>query len=203
MSDSALTPPTLPYGSVGKRGTGWWGMLTLVVTEACLFGYLLFAYAFTMVLNGASYLPNKPPSLHLALPNTIILLASSVAVWWGEQGIKKKDSVSQLLIGVGIAIVLGVIFLLVQLKEWSNKTFKISSNGYASHYFTITGFHMVHVVVGLVALTAIFIWGWLGYFDRNRHTGVLVTSLYWHFVDAVWLTVFTTFYIAPYLGAGR
>ncbi|MFI4965211.1 MAG: heme-copper oxidase subunit III [Caulobacterales bacterium] len=198
MSETALSPIRLPFGSLGKKSTGWWGMLCLVATEACLFAYLLFSYAFTAIQMGPSWQPGAPPSLKLALPNTILLLASSVAVWWGERGIKHGRR-GQLLLGVGVAIVLGAIFVAVQLKEWSNKPFRISTSGYASHYFTITGFHLAHVALGLTGLLAVFIWGALGYFDRQRNTAVLVTSIYWHFVDAVWLCVFTTFYIAPYL----
>ncbi|HEX6860758.1 MAG TPA: cytochrome c oxidase subunit 3 [Caulobacteraceae bacterium] len=198
---SGLIPERIPYGSVGKTGVGWWGMMTLVVTEACLFGYLLFSYAFTFIQSGPSFLPSKPPSLHLAGPNTVLLLLSSVAVWWGERGIKRGRR-GQFLLGVGIAIALGVIFVLIQMKEWRSKEFTISSSAYGSHYFTITGFHMAHVVLGLVGLIAILLWGWRGYFGPERHTGVLVTSLYWHFVDVVWLTVFCAFYLAPYLGVG-
>ena len=116
MSESALTPPTLPFGSIGKRGTGWWGILTLVTTEACLFGYLLFAYVFTAIQNDPGFLPDKPPLLQLAAPNTVILLLSSVAVWWGERGIKTGRR-GQFQLGIAIAIALGIAFVLIQLKE--------------------------------------------------------------------------------------
>jgi heme/copper-type cytochrome/quinol oxidase subunit 3 len=199
MSDSALIPATLPYGAVDKKGVGWWGVLTLIATEACLFGYLLFGYAFTAIQEGGSFLPQKPPSLHLAGPNTLVLLASSVCVWWGERGIK-RGAPGRLLLGYGAGVVLGVIFVLVQLKEWASKGFGLSTGGYGSHYFVITGFHMAHVALGLVALLLVLLWTAFGYFDRERHVPVLLASAYWHFVDAVWLCVFTTFYIAPYLG---
>ncbi|MFI4950565.1 MAG: heme-copper oxidase subunit III [Caulobacterales bacterium] len=198
MSEADFVPTRLPFGSFGKKGVGWWGMLCLVATEACLFGYLLFSYAFTAIQMGPSWQPAAPPSVKLALPNTIILLVSSVAVWFGERGIKRGRR-GQLLAGVGAAIVLGAVFIAVQLKEWSNKPYRINTSGYASHYFTITGFHMAHVALGLLALIAVFLWGALGYFDRQRNTAVLVTSVYWHFVDVVWLCVFSAFYIAPYL----
>jgi heme/copper-type cytochrome/quinol oxidase subunit 3 len=187
---------------MGRKGTGWWGMLTLIATEASLFGYLLFSYAFTAVQNGAGFLPPKLPALHLAGPNTAILLLSSVAVWWGERGIK-CGSRGRFLLGISAAILLGAVFVAIQLLEWRNKHLTLASSAWASHYFTITGFHMAHVVLGLVGLITVLVWGTLGYFDRRRHTGVMAAALYWHFVDAVWLAVFTTFYIAPYLGAGR
>lgn len=197
-----MTQAALPVGDIGRKGTGWWGMLTLIATEASLFGYLLFSYAFTAVQNGAGFLPAKLPALHLAAPNTVVLLASSVAVWWGERGIR-RGARGQFMLGVGIGILLGALFVAVQLLEWRNKHLHLSSSAWASHYFTITGFHMAHVVLGLIGLITVLVWGKLGYFDRTRHMGVMVAALYWHFVDAVWLVVFTTFYLAPYLGAGR
>ena len=76
----------------------------------------------------------------------------------------------------------------------------MASNTYGSLYFTITGFHMAHVAAGLLMLAALFVWTLLGTFDRWRSTPVSVGVIYWHFVDAVWLAVFLTFYVTPYLG---
>lgn len=200
MTESALTPAELPFGNVEKKGTGWWGVWTLVVTEASLFAYLLFSYAYTAVQMGPTYLPRKPPALHLSGPNTIILISSSVALWWGERAMKREGSKGKLLTGLVIAIALGVSFVLIQLKEWASKDYSITSSGYGSDFFTITGFHMAHVVGGLLGLTALLVWTALGYFNERRNTVVSVIAVYWHFVDVVWLCVFTTFYIAPYLG---
>jgi cytochrome c oxidase subunit 3 len=193
-----LAPKHLPAGSVGKKGVGWWGVLCLVATEACLFAYLLFSYAFTAIQAGPSWQPAEKPDLTLALPNTLILLSSSVAVWWGERGVRQGRR-RQLIGGFAGGIALGAIFVGVQLKEWSQKPYGIAASGYASHFFIITGFHMAHVVLGLLALTMTALWGALGYFDRLRNTAVLAVSIYWHFVDAVWLAVFTAFYLAPWL----
>ncbi|HEX3700356.1 MAG TPA: cytochrome c oxidase subunit 3 [Phenylobacterium sp.] len=202
MSDSARAQALLPYGSVETKGPGWWGVLTLIATEACLFAYLLFGYAFTAIQLGHSFLPAKPPSIHLAGPNTVILLASSVAAWWGERGIK-RGARGQLMLGVVVAIVLGILFVAIQLREWSSHKGGVAASGYNSHYFTITGFHMAHVVGGLIALTLVLLWTALGYFDNRRHLAVRAATVYWHFVDAVWLCVFSAFYLAPYLGAGQ
>ena len=76
----------------------------------------------------------------------------------------------------------------------------MASNTYGSLYFTITGFHMAHVAAGLLMLAALFVWTLLGTFDRWRSTPVSVGVIYWHFVDAIWLAVFLTFYVTPYLG---
>lgn len=196
MSEAAIK--SLPVGSSGKLGVGLWGVLTLIATEAALFACLLFAYAFTAVQQGRAWFPAGQPMLALAGPNTLVLLLSSAAVWWGEKGLKAGKP-RRLTLGLLVAIILGAAFVAVQLMEWKEKGSTITSNGYSSFFFTITGFHMAHVVAGLLGLAAVLGWNLLGYFDARRNTAVAAASLYWHFVDAVWLLVFATFYLAPYL----
>jgi heme/copper-type cytochrome/quinol oxidase subunit 3 len=198
MAEVVQAPAALPVGACGRNSVGWWGVLCLIATEASLFAYLLFSYAYLAVQRGESWLPQAHPSVSLSGPNTVILLASSVAVWWGEEGVKKQK-LGQHLTGLGIGILLGVIFLVVQIFEWKTKTFSLSSSSYGSLFFTITGFHMLHVVVGVAILITIFVWSAMGYFSPRHHARVTVAAIYWHFVDAVWLCVFFTFYLSPYL----
>ncbi|MGE5537545.1 MAG: cytochrome c oxidase subunit 3 [Gemmatimonas sp.] len=200
MSYVAMERERLPIGSIGRRATGWWAMLFIVATEAAIFAYLLFSYYFFAIQpHSAPWPPGGPPELRLALPNTVILIASSVAVWWGEEGIRRGGS-GRLTIALLIAFVLGVAFVVIQGLEWSNKTFSFSSGVFGSLYYTITGFHMAHVVVGLVVLLAMLAWSALGYFNAVRHAAISIGALYWHFVDVVWLTVFFTFYVTPRIG---
>jgi heme/copper-type cytochrome/quinol oxidase subunit 3 len=190
----------LPIGARGRNSVGWWGMLCLIATEASLFAYLLFSYFYMAVQRGPAWSPEPHPSLTLAGPNTIILLASSLAAWWGEEGVKHARR-GQHIAGLSGAILLGVIFLVVQAFEWKSKSFGLASGVYGSLYFTVTGFHMIHVVVGVLILTVVLIWSLLGYFSPRHHARVTIASVYWHFVDAVWLCVFFTFYLSPYLMA--
>ena len=198
MVDVAEAREVLPVGARGRNSVGWWGMLCLIATEGSLFAYLLFSYAYLAVQHGQSWLPEQHPSISLSGPNTIILLASSLAVWWGEEGVKKQKR-GQHLTGLGVGILLGLIFLVVQIFEWKTKTYGLSTSSYGSLFFVITGFHMVHVVVGVAVLTTVFVWSLMGYFSPRHHARVTVAGIYWHFVDAVWLCVFFTFYISPYL----
>lgn len=198
MADAALPPDALPLGACGKNSVGWWGVLCLIATEGSLFAYLLFSYAYMAVQRGQAWLPEPHPSLALAGPNTLILLASSVAVWWGEAGVKRQRR-GQHIAGLGAGIALGIVFLVIQLFEWRAKTFSLTSGSYGSLYFTITGFHMLHVVVGVCMLMAVLAWSLLGYFSPRHHARVTVAAIYWHFVDAVWLCVFAAFYVSPYL----
>ncbi len=200
MAEQLMRNEALPVGSMGRRSNGWWAMLFIILTEGALFAYLLFAYFYLAVQpHTAAWPPGGTPSLHLALPNTVVLLASSVAVWWGERGIERGNN-GQLVLGLAGALILGAVFVAVQLVEWHNKPFGLASNDYGSLYFTITGFHMAHVAAGLLMLGSLLLWALLGMFDRWRDTAVLVGAVYWHFVDAVWLAVFFTFYVTPFLG---
>jgi cytochrome c oxidase subunit III len=91
----------------------------------------------------------------------------------------------------------------VQFLEWHNKPFTLGASSFASLYFVTTGFHMAHVLVGLGVLAALFCWTALDYFSPRRRLTVTAGVFYWHFVDVIWLFVFTTYYITPYLGFGR
>ena len=98
---------------------------------------------------------------------------------------------------------MGSAFAVVQWLEWRSKSYGIGTSSYASLYFVTTGFHMAHVLLGIAVLIAIFAWTALDYFSPRRRLVVSAGVLYWHFVDAVWLFVFTTYYLTPYLGFGR
>jgi cytochrome c oxidase subunit 3 len=201
MVDRLPIEHALPVGAIDTRATGWWAMIFTVATEASLFAYLLFSYYYLAV---QPHLPDMfpqggTPSLTLALPNTIILLASSVAMGWAQANIQRDDN-RRLIFGLAAAIVLGVIFLVVQYFEWAQRPFTLASTPYSSLYFTVTGFHMMHVVAGVGMLSTVLVWSWLGYFNRIRYAPIHIAALYWHFVDAVWIAVFFTFYITPLLG---
>jgi cytochrome c oxidase subunit 3 len=99
---------------------------------------------------------------------------------------------------MAIGVLLGVIFAGIQLHEWHDHSYGATSNLYGSLYFTITGFHLAHVLVGLIVLIALGLWTSFGYFDERRHAALTIGGLYWHFVDVVWLFIFTTIYLTPY-----
>lgn len=198
MAEAAIFDTPLPVGSCGRNSVGWWGVLCLIATEGALFAYLLFSYFYIAVQRGPAWLPDPHPKLILSGPNTLILLSSSVAVWWGEEGIKHERR-AQHLIGQGLGIVLGITFLIVQGFEWKAKPFGLATSAYGSLFFTVTGFHMAHVFVGVIILSVVFAWSLMGYFSRRHHARVTVAAIYWHFVDVVWLFVFSTFYLSPYV----
>ncbi|MDB5396888.1 MAG: putative cytochrome c oxidase subunit [Rhodospirillales bacterium] len=198
MVEVALGRPRVPVGSIRRRGVGWWGVMMLITTEASLFVYLLFSFYYFALQTPGEFLPRHPPSLSLSLPNTAILLLSSFAVWWGDVGVRRGRQ-RQLVVGLAIALLLGIAFVTIQLFEWRQQSFTLRSSEYGSLFFTITGFHMAHVVAGLLILVSLLVWSALGYFAGRRSAPILIGGVYWHFVDAVWLVVFFTFYLTPYL----
>lgn len=201
MSETIVFP-SLPVGSVGRRANGWWGMMALIVTEAALFVYLLFSYYYIAVQHGREWLPDRLPGWTLAVPNTILLIASSFVAGYGERLILRGGSRLKAALFLAASGVMGVIFVSVQGLEWWDKRFTLSSNSYGSLYYVITGFHGAHVVVGVLILFVLALWTALGYFDPRRSAPVSIGAIYWHFVDAAWLAVFFTFYVSPRLGVG-
>lgn len=197
MSEIPVNAP-LPVGAIDTRSNGWWAVWWLIATEAALFAYLLFSYYYIAVQphSAGTFPPDGLPSVSLSAPNTAILILSSVAVGIGQHGIM-RGSRARLIAGMGAGLVLGVVFLVIQYFEWMEKTFTLATSTYSSLFFTITGFHMAHVFVGVLGLLAIFVWSMMGYFSRTRYAHVHIVAAYWHFVDVVWLAVFFTFYITP------
>src|ERR1700759_3012286 len=115
MPDPVAMNGALPVGALDTRASGWWAMIFTIFTEASLFAYLLFSYFYLAVQPHApgSFPQGGPPSLALALPGTLILLASSVAVGWAQLGIE-HGSKRRLVLGLGGGALLGMIFLGVQ-----------------------------------------------------------------------------------------
>ena len=173
-------------------------MLGLIATETALFSYLLFSYYYVGAQISGPWPPRGPPALELPIFGTVVLLLGSITMWWGERGIRAGRR-GQLLIGLGASVVLALTFLALELVEWRHKGFSLNSDVYGSLFFTTTGFHLLHVLVGVVMLMMLFVWTLLNYFGSRRHSTVSIAVMYWHFVTVVWIALFLTFYVTPYL----
>lgn len=198
MPEARTLADTLPIHGRGRVGTPWWGLLCLIATEGSVFAYLIFAYTYLGSQGTGPWPPNGPPDLSLALPATILLIGSSFVLEWGKRA-ANKGSRGRGLIGVGGAVLLGSTFVALELYEWSTKPFAFSDNSYSSIYFMLTGTHLLHVIVGLFALLILFLWTLVGRVHGAHIQHRALATLYWHFVDVVWLFVFTTIYLSPRL----
>ena len=198
MSEAAHSA-VLPVGGAGAVSTAWWGMVCLIATEAILFVYLIFSYAYLGSQQNGPWPPSGPPSLTLAGSNTVILIGSSLVLQWGLRMFGRSHNSRNLTLVLLATIVLGSVFVTIQGFEWAAKPFVFSTNAYSSIFFILTGVHMAHVAVGLLMLAALLAWTMMGRFNQGHHEHLALGALYWHFVDVVWLAVFTTAYLVPHL----
>jgi heme/copper-type cytochrome/quinol oxidase subunit 3 len=179
-------------------------MVFLIVTEALFFSILLTSYFFIRFQQGPEWPPGDiaNPKLQLVLIMTPILLLSSGPIHWGERGIR-AGNLRRLRIGLLATMVLGGTFLLLQGFEYveTMREFTARTNAYGTLFFTITGFHGIHVFVGLMLLGWLQFYAWRGRFTKERNLPVQVITMYWHFVDLVWVFIFTCLYLSPYFFA--
>lgn len=178
-----------------SREPGWWGMVLLIATEATLFIYLIASY-FYLRFYAATWPPKgiERPEILIPAINTVILLSSSIPMHLADMGIR-SGNVRRLRIGLAGSFILGAIFLSLQLFEYSRLTFQPQTNVFGSLFYTITGFHGAHVMVGLILIAVTEVKALRGYFSAEHHLAVQTTAMYWHFVDAVWIVVFTSLYL--------
>jgi heme/copper-type cytochrome/quinol oxidase subunit 3 len=189
----------LPTTVDASRSTAWWGMVWFIAAELALFGTFLASY-FYLRFQAATWPPDgiEDPNLVTAAIMTVLLLSSSLPMWWGERGIKSGD-VGRLRLGLALSMLLGLIFLALASYEFASAEFSWRTDAYGSLFFFITGFHAAHVLGGLLMNGTVQVRAWRNHFDREHHVAVEVTALYWHFVDAVWIAIVLSLYVSPYL----
>ncbi len=185
--------------SARTRPPGLWGMVILIATEATVFGALLSAYFFVRATSDTWPQGGiHPPELSRITVFTVVLLASSLPLFWGEAAIR-RGRVGQLRVALLLSFLLGVAFVANQAYEFAHLEFAATDNAYASLFIVITGLHGLHLLVGLVMSVVVQLKAALGWFDTERHLTVTVFGLYWHFVDVVWIAVFSSLYLSAHL----
>lgn len=194
-----MTAGVAAIPSARRYPVGWWGMVVLIMTEASVFAALIAAYIFLRA--SSTTWPQggiEPPELTRIVPFTFVLLGSSIPLFFGEAAIR-RGRVGQLRVALAISFVMGLAFITNQAFEYRDLTFGIKDNAYASLFYVITGLHGLHVIVGLLMNGVVQAKAAMGRITAERHLTVSVFSLYWHFVDAVWIVVFTTLYLSPHV----
>jgi cytochrome c oxidase subunit 3 len=193
------------------------GMVLFIASEIMLFFSFFWAY-FHFSLNPSVFVGNVWPypgikpfnAWHIPFLNTIILLASGVAVTWAHKAIIGPEDKSinidepinyrsESLNALMLTIALGVLFTLLQRYEYIHAPFNISDGVYGSTFYTTTGLHGLHVLLGTGFLFVCLLRHINYHFTREHHFGLEAAIWYWHFVDVVWLFVFVSIY---YWGAG-
>jgi len=172
------------------------GMVGLIIAEAALLGVFVVAYLF--YLGKSLQGPYPKDVLEIPVLNTLCLLASSVTVARAVRALRQED---QRWAGVwfAVTILLGVAFLVGTAQEWYRLIvahgLTISTNLFGTTFYALVGFHAFHVTMGLVMLTLLAVFTWLGELRSTHAEQAELVSWYWHFVDAVWIVVLTVVYI--------
>ena len=171
-------------------------ILCLVLTETTLFSIFVAAYLFYIgkSLTG----PTPREVLDLPVLATIFLLSSSVTVALAERAFN-RDRVGLFKLLWFATIVLGSLFLAMTAIEWRKLIYHdgltISTNLFGTTFYSLVGLHATHVVVGMCLMLLVFVFSLLGYVTIMHRERLQMISWYWHFVDAVWIVVFTVVYV--------
>ena len=174
------------------------GILIFIVSEVMLFGAFFASYFFLRVVANEGPWPPDGFELPVAVAgvNTAILVSSSLTVHWALESVR-KDNRRGLILGLAATWLLGFTFLFIQINEYVHIGFSARDGAFGSIFYGLTGLHGAHVFVGLTLLTFANIRAWRGHFgpDAKDHLGVEVPGIYWHFVDVMWIIVFTVVYV--------
>ena len=204
-------------------GSFRWGMSWFIFSEVMFFAVFFGALFYTRTLSvpdlasadnlsllyphfsdiwpsaGPGFKDKFTPMAAWGIPaiNTLLLLSSGATLTWAHWGLLKNKR-TQLTIGLILTILLGVTFLYLQVREYteaySHFNLKLTTGVYGSTFFMLTGFHGFHVTLGATMLTVILFRVMSGHFKPDHHFAFEAVAWYWHFVDVVWLLLFVLVY---------
>jgi len=171
------------------------GMLLFIISEVMVFGAFFTAYFFIRVAQGDPW-PAHGTTLpvEVAGVNTAILVSSSLTLHWAQTAIKNGNRFG-LKAGILTTFLLGCTFLFVQINEYANIGFAPQDHAQATIFYSLTGLHGAHVFIGLCLLLFVTIRSFRGHYSPAEHRGVEVPGIYWHFVDIMWIIVYSTVYV--------
>ncbi len=172
------------------------GMLLFIISEIMLFGAFFTAYFFIRVVADEGWFPIDGKELPkvIAGVNTAVLVSSSFTMHWALEGARRGNR-RAMQVGLLTTALLGLSFLAVQINEYVHIGFAPSDNAQGTIFYGLTGLHGAHVFVGLTLLVMATTRAFRGHFTPKEHRGVEVPGIYWHFVDVMWIVVYTTIYI--------
>jgi cytochrome c oxidase subunit 3/cytochrome o ubiquinol oxidase subunit 3 len=193
---SATTPTAALESETASPSKGVVGMTCLIIAESAIFTIFIVAYLFYLGKNLSGPTPRQ--ILELPILNSICLLSSSATIAFAIRALRKGDA-KQFSIWWLVTIVLGAYFLFGTGREWyrliHHKGFTIQTNLFGTTFYSLVGLHASHVIVGLVALVIVMAFAIAGSVKREHAERTHVLGLYWHFVDTIWIVVFTVVYI--------
>jgi cytochrome c oxidase subunit 3 len=170
-------------------------MLLFIISEVMIFGAFFTAYFFIRVVTKDPW-PAHGTTLPEAVAgvNTAILVSSSLTIHWALVSVRRGNRFG-LKAGMVATFLLGASFLAIQVNEYIHIGFAPQNSAQGTIFYSLTGLHGVHVAIGLCALLIVTIRSFRGHYSAEHHQGMEVPGIYWHFVDAMWIVVYTTVYV--------
>jgi cytochrome c oxidase subunit III len=171
------------------------GMLLFIISEVMIFGAFFTAYFFIRVVQGDPWpapgqeIPTGPVAV-----NTAVLISSSFTMHWAQASIRNGNRFG-LRAGILSTLLLGITFLFLQVNEYVHLGYAPQDSAQGSIFYGLTGLHGAHVCIGLMLLSMVTVRAFRGHYSAEEHRGVEVPGIYWHFVDVMWIIVYTTIYI--------
>ena|SRR5436305_13596780 len=188
------------HGHEGEHGLNWWGMMFFLSSEALVFANFIAAYLYLEIQNMPAMGGWRLGNVITPLIFTAVLISSSGTVHLAGMAIR-KGNMKTYSVWLALTIILGAVFLGGQGMEYTklivDEHFTLSSSIFGSSFFTLTGFHGFHVTIGVIFLIIVLIRALRGDFTQDKHFAATAVELYWHFVDIVWIFVFTLVYLVP------
>ena len=171
------------------------GMLLFIMSEVMIFGAFFTAYFFIRVVSHDPW-PAHGTKLPEAVAgvNTAILLSSSLTIHWALSSVRRGNRFG-LKAGMVSTFLLGLTFLAIQINEYIHIGFSPQDSAQGTVFYSLTGLHGAHVFIGLGALAIVSIRSFRGHYSPEHHLGMEVPGIYWHFVDIMWVIVYTAVYV--------
>jgi cytochrome c oxidase subunit III len=171
-------------------------MYSLIIAESAIFTIFVAAYIYN--IGRSTFGPTPQQVLEVPVFYTVCLLSSSFFIWLAEHAIAHKR-MTAFMLWWAITFLLGAIFLVGTGLEWHKLIYDdgltIHTNLFGTTYYSLVGLHATHVVIGLIMLGIVLLFAVTGHVTAKHAERIQVLGLYWHFVDAVWVVVFTVVYI--------
>jgi len=195
MQTTAISVSPNPEAEWVMPNRGIVGMWCLITAEAAIF--LIFVVAYVFYLGKSLSGPTPAQVLELPIFGTICLLSSSLTVHAAVSALR-KGKVGRCTLALALTVLLGTIFLVTTALEWRhliyNAGLTIKTNLFGTTYFSLVGLHASHVIVGLLLLLTALVFSLTGRVTEAHSERLEALSLYWHFVDGVWVVVFLVVY---------
>ncbi|MBK1989716.1 heme-copper oxidase subunit III [Sphaerospermopsis aphanizomenoides BCCUSP55] len=197
--DSSIKPEELHHvvheHEHDEEGNKMFGFIVFLLSESVIFLSFFAGYIIYKTTN-PNWLPAGVEGLEIVAPtiNTIILVSSSFVIYFAERCLQ-RNNLQGFRLYLLATIAMGSYFLFGQAVEWSQLEFGFTSGTFGGMFYLLTGFHGLHVLTGILLQFMILIRSFIpGNYD-NGHFGVNSTSLFWHFVDVIWIILFLLIYV--------